>query len=361
MGKEPEQQKIIAIDLLRALAALGVFYYHNHLGSLLAQYTHLSFFDYTDGFGAIYAVPLFFLISGYCIHLSNIKYIKANTSLLLSKYYRNRIMRIYPAYLVALIFAVFVLAVSVPTYKANLTDYVVHLLLLQGFTVKSFNSINLVLWTITIEAAFYLIYPLFYYLRFKHGLRITMVFIFLVSFSCVCYFTIKGGYTLPQRFFVLNLWFGWCCGAFIADKKMLQPGELSRPIYLWIYMAILAIFIYLVFTRNGLFIVFDQFCILAWTAPVIFILSRENWFRKYKNLWVIRVAGAIGLSSYSLYLLHQPLIYFKNFLVHKYLLASLQPIGVVFGIVLIPVIAWFSYCYFEKPFVKRRRISEPAN
>src|SRR5476649_2570770 len=106
MENKAASKKIIAIDLLRALAALGVFYYHNRAGSMIAKYSGLSFFNYTDAFGATYAVPLFFLISGYCIHASNIKYVKANQSLPLKEYYKRRFLRIYPPYFVALLFAI---------------------------------------------------------------------------------------------------------------------------------------------------------------------------------------------------------------------------------------------------------------
>src|SRR5205809_444278 len=98
MANKTKQQEIIGIDILRALSALGVFYYHNHARSLISKYTKLDFFRSTDALCAIYAVPLFFLISGYCIHASNIKYLKNNTSLPLKEYFIRRFLRIYPPY-----------------------------------------------------------------------------------------------------------------------------------------------------------------------------------------------------------------------------------------------------------------------
>lgn len=199
MADKPGSQKIIAIDILRCVAAISVFWYHNQLGGVLAKYTGLSLFKLTYALGAIYAVPLFFLISGYCIHASNIKYIKANRSLPLIEYYKRRFLRIYPPYFVALLFNV-----------------------------------------------------------------------------------------------------------------------------------------------------------LIWTAPMLFLLSREDWLRKRKNLWVIKIATAIGLSSYSLYLMHEPLIALKNFTVHKYFPNKFQPAGVLTGIFIIPVMTWFSYYYIEKPFISKK-------
>jgi peptidoglycan/LPS O-acetylase OafA/YrhL len=355
MAEKVVQQKIIAIDIVRALAALGVFYYHNHAGGLLAKYSHLSFLRSTDAFGAIYAVPLFFLISGYCIHASNIKYLRTNGSLPLKEYYIRRFLRIYPPYFVALFFALLVNYLATPNYSVNTTDFLVHLFSLQGFTVAWFNTINIVLWTISVEIAFYIIYPVFYYIRYKSNLNYALAFAFLVSCLSIGWYMYRGGITLPERFSAFNLWFAWCCGAFLADKKTLNPGDLKKPVYLVVYMVILAGFICLNYIPNSLAILFDQFNVLFWTAPMLYILSKEDWLRKRKNLWLIRIMAAIGLSSYSLYLLHEPLIFLKNFLVHKYFSASFQPAGVALGVLIVPMIAWVSYYFVERPFISKKR------
>lgn len=158
-------QSLVSIDILRAIAALGVFYYHQHIGATLAHYSGMNWLQSTDSFGAVYAVPLFFLISGYCIHLSNIKYLKNNQALPLKEYYRRRFLRIYPPYLAAFVFSIVVIFITYPNASIGKTDLFAHIFLLQGFTVPYFNTINVVLWTISVEMAFYILYPVFYYLR----------------------------------------------------------------------------------------------------------------------------------------------------------------------------------------------------
>ncbi len=354
MAEKKPMQNIIAIDLLRALAALGVFTYHNHIGAFLAKYSGLSFISYTDVLGAIYAVPLFFLISGYCIHASNVKYLKANVALPLKEYYRRRFLRIYPPYLFALLFAIVINYITAADKPAGV-DLLVHLFSLQGFTVPYFNTINVVLWTISIELAFYAIYPVFYFIRFRYSLNYALLFTFIITCISIGYFQISGNITISQRFCVFNLWFAWCCGAFLADKKMLGPGDLKQPVYRVFYVVILLIFVGLKFIPNGVFIISDQFTILIWTAPMMFLISKENWLRERKNLWVIKITAAIGLSSYSLYLLHEPLIALKNFLAHKYLPEKFQLFGVILGIFIIPVITWYSFKFIEKPFISRKK------
>ncbi len=338
---------------------MGVFYVHNHSGGTLAKYTGLSFFRYTDAFGAIYAVPLFFLISGYCIHASNIKYIKTKCALPLKEYYVRRFLRIYPPYFVALILAITVNFITDTNYRLSVHDLLIHLLSWQGFTIAYFNSINIVLWTISVELAFYVIYPLFYYIRHKFNLNYALMFTLAISCLSIVWFCSKGNISLPERFCVFNLWFAWCCGAFLADKKALNPGELKRPIYLLLYLIIFIAFVCLNFIPNNLGIIFDQFNVLFWTAPMIYLLSKEDWFRQRKNLWVIKIAAAIGLSSYSLYLMHEPLIAIKNFMAHKYFPGWFQPVAVVGGIFVIPVITWYSYYYIEKPFLPKKRVEIP--
>lgn len=356
-ANKPVSYNLISIDILRALAALGVFYYHQHMGTMLTRYTGAGFFAYTDVFGATYAVPLFFLISGYCIHLSNIKYLKTGQPLPLKKYYKRRLLRIYPAYLLAVFFSVLVNLICVPDYQFNPADFFTHVFLLQGFSIAYFNTINVVLWTITIEMAFYLIYPFFYFLRAKFSLHHAILFALLISVISISYFSIQGNMPAPHYYFLFNLWFAWCCGAYLADKKAWHENDLNHPGYKVFYALILSAFILLKFQHNPkLAIVEYQINILIWTAPLMFLISKESWL-VHNQTHFLKLIRAIGLSSYSLYLFHEPLIYLKNYLVHQYLPQNFHFTAIVLGIFLIPYITWLSYQYVEKAFIEKKNHS----
>jgi hypothetical protein len=43
---QPANRGLISIDILRGLAAAGVFYYHQHIGYLINKFTGLTFFTY---------------------------------------------------------------------------------------------------------------------------------------------------------------------------------------------------------------------------------------------------------------------------------------------------------------------------
>jgi peptidoglycan/LPS O-acetylase OafA/YrhL len=347
--------KSIAIDILRAIAALGVFFYHTHVGTLAAAYSHISFLGYIDIFGALYAVPLFFLLSGYCIHASNIKYVKTNSHLPLREYYLRRILRIYPPYFIALLISLAANYIVNPIYKVGSADFLIHLFSLQGFSAPYFNTVNVVFWTISIELAFYTIYPVFYYLRLKFGLNYSLISIFVVSCVSIVIFIVRGGpATLPQFYNVFNLWFGWCCGAFLADKKLLNPDDLKQPVYIYIYSVILIAFVYLVFFQNNFSVICYQFKVLIWTAPLMLILSQEKFLQKFQNNWIVKLILIFGISSYSLYLLHEPLLEVKNWVIHKYLPVKLQFMFETVGVFAIPFIAFLNYRFVEKPFLNLR-------
>jgi len=344
---------LTSIDIARAIAALGVFAYHQYWGASLAKYSGIGLLRKIDAFGSLYAVPLFFLISGYCIHLSNIKYLKADQPLPLKDYYKRRLFRIYPAYFIAVLFSLAMFDVKMQHFFLLKKNLLAHLLLIHGFTSKYFLGLNVALWTIGVEVALYALYPIFYYLRFKFSLNFALVFTLLISCISTAYFLFNGNIGWFQLYFFTNLWFVWCCGAFLADKRNFNESALKKPVYKIIYAIILLIFLYFQIFNSELTIIDYQFRILFWTAPLLYLLSKEKWLSQQKSI-VIRLLTVIGVSSYSLYLLHEPLIALKNICVKAYLPVSLHNTGMVLGFLIIPVITWYSYKFFEKPFMAKK-------
>ncbi|MCX2492583.1 acyltransferase family protein [Pedobacter sp. PF22-3] len=345
-------QSFHSINILRGVAALGVFWYHQQYGRVLAKYTNQSLFNLTDQFGSTYAVPLFFLISGFCIHLSSLGYLAENRELNLKAYFTKRLKRIYPPYLIALLFAIIINWLIKPSFYLGIKDFIVHLFVLQGFFEKSFNTINLVFWTISIELAFYFLYPLFFFLRKKYALRYVIAIISIISTFSIVYF-INVEYThLVQRYFVLNLWLGWCMGAFISDKIFLDINFNWKKFLLLLY-PLLGLLYLLVYLNKISVLVLDELNILIWIGPLLFVFNNENWLHKNYNL-LINLFVKIGLLSYSLYLLHQPLIMLKNFIIQRYIPVELGPYCQMLGFPIIIWLSWLHYNRVEKPFLSKK-------
>ena len=101
-------------------------------------------------------VSFFFVLSGFVLTWS------ARPGQPLLRFWRNRIARIYPAHLVALVFAIGCLAVSDRFAKVTTETLVTGGLLVQAWYPQDivYLGINAVTWSLSCEMSFYLCFPL---------------------------------------------------------------------------------------------------------------------------------------------------------------------------------------------------------
>lgn len=149
-SNSPTSGRLQSIDALRGIAALGVVLYHAVMQTSNAVPNNLfrwpvKLVQFVSSFGYI-GVFLFFVISGFCIHLQWAKS-RANgqpQSIKFGSFWRRRIRRLYPPYLMA--FALFLLMAAFST-GINVThffvyDVVMHLLMLHNLDPNTCYSIN---------------------------------------------------------------------------------------------------------------------------------------------------------------------------------------------------------------------------
>jgi peptidoglycan/LPS O-acetylase OafA/YrhL len=309
---------LISINIGRGLAALSVFVYHYGIGQVLAKYTGLSGFIWIAVPGATYAVPLFFVISGFCIHGSEWSLLNSKaTAFDLRRYAEKRFRRIYPVYVVALIFscAVSVTYTNLPSWG----DFWVHVFLLQGFSTKYFNSINVVLWTISIEVFFYVIYPMWLMLRLKIGLtRAVLAGTALSIFSCVLTAVYWYPYELPARWFFLNTWGGWLAGALLAETIISDPEVFKSWMWWAVGLAVWTLYLWnessLVDGRLEIVIFPMRIYLSVWLVSLLVLWEKSFAGAKGVSQFFVRGLSLIGLASYSLYLFHEPATYIRFYI-----------------------------------------------
>lgn len=140
-----------ALDGLRGIAALMVVFYH--CGVELAWPP-----IFVPGFTGVH---LFFVLSGYLIARPFLARLVNDRPLPDWRAYAvRRFVRIYPTYLVAL--AVFIaMRLASHLHAPSAGDMLRHALLVFNWgPPKEFKTINIVMWTLAIEAQFYVILPL---------------------------------------------------------------------------------------------------------------------------------------------------------------------------------------------------------
>jgi peptidoglycan/LPS O-acetylase OafA/YrhL len=390
------QGRLQSIDALRGIAALGVVFYHAVLQTINAAPNNffrwpVKLLQFLSSFGYI-GVFLFFVISGFCIHLQWAK-ARANgqpQSIRFGSFWRRRFRRLYPPYLIA--FALFMLMAALST-GIKLTpfffyDVVMHLLMLHNLDPNTCYSINGVFWTLAIEEQLYLAYFLLLFLRTRWGWGPTLVICALARiawfyFSHAAWVVTGTGIPVPEA--AASHWFTWALGAIAVEGAF---GLVKLPKWcrnLWIGAAAIVIA-----SATSMLLPVTQKDTLAhnlawmlmhplWGLGFFIVVNRvvraeQSWLRSEREFeeglekgfetgferpgvvtkMVIRMVAAaafVGVFSYSLYLTHE-LVIMQSW---SFVVLEFPPI-VNTLLIVVPatvVFAWLFYRYCEKPFMRK--------
>ena len=139
--------KIAQINFTRFLAAFGIVVFHYG--------RHVPLFN-TDSYGFIFnnaniGVSYFYVLSGFIMIIA---YNKGNFKIDAADYYKNRIARIYPLYLLGIVLMCWL------EHKYTLKNLLLNLFGAQALVPGEATSINGPGWSISVEFFFYLLFPL---------------------------------------------------------------------------------------------------------------------------------------------------------------------------------------------------------
>lgn len=292
------------IDGLRAVAVLGVLLYH--LDPRLVP-------------GGYVGVDVFFVISGFLI--SRIIYGEMEAGgFSIARFYVRRARRILPALLsVVLVTSVLAMlllypgervqyaqsAIASTLFSANLYFYAT----LNYFSPAADEIPLLHLWSLGIEEQFYILFPLLALLLTRMGRRMFTVLLgilFLASLlSCAHALAVNPSgafYLLPFRAFELLV------GALIALVPVAwSPGRRLAGVLSWGGLAAITVAMY-GFDKKTLFPGFAALLPCAGAALLIMASGHGGVGRLLSSKAMVWV----GKRSYSLYLVHWPVIVFAH-------------------------------------------------
>jgi peptidoglycan/LPS O-acetylase OafA/YrhL len=156
-GTHYEETRLAALDGLRGVAVLLVLWYHVwEISWLPAPLQALQFLPETGFVG----VHLFFFLSGFVIAYPFVRaQLRAGAAPSWRHFAWRRFIKIVPSYLlsIAVAYAIGYAARQVPA--ATPQALVEHLLFVQTWFPSSYGAINGVLWTLSVEVEFYLLFP----------------------------------------------------------------------------------------------------------------------------------------------------------------------------------------------------------
>jgi len=212
---------IHTIDPLRGIAAVAVVVQHASQAWRVADST--SPFRATLFWLGAWGVTLFFVLSGFCIHLPNARKLENNPEHEIDwrQFAYRRARRLLPTHYAALILSAF-LALFIQTElltRPTAGSFLAHLFMVHVWYAPYFYSINAVFWSIAVECHFYACYPVYLVLRKRFGAGLT-TFILLplgLTIFFVASIALQGGSKLALQNLFLVSWWQWTLGATLAD------------------------------------------------------------------------------------------------------------------------------------------------
>ena len=314
------KKRLLSVDALRGLAALVVVFYHaremswigigalwhaNHLAPSLNAYLGYLTFPVIFGWAA---VPLFFVLSGYCIHRPHVARLAQdeNYRIDLKNYLVRRLWRIYPVLIAAIVFTWaldFYTAARFPAdEKLGDGDFIsalINALSLQGIAGPTYGS-NLPLWTLGLEIHFYLVYPLLFWATRRFGPGRTVLAVAAISLVSL----VLLQWAQIEMVIFLPFWFTWTVGFLVAEREV---GRASFHWRAWRVPVMIALLAACALTLKQLSLWAEPLfapaigVLLAWS-----ISARGEAFWSRRGDWLARV----GAFSFSLYAFHYPFIVF---------------------------------------------------
>jgi peptidoglycan/LPS O-acetylase OafA/YrhL len=330
------------INGLRAIAVLVVVFYH----------AEIEVFK-----GGWLGVDIFFVISGYLI--SNIIISELNDGTFsFRNFYLRRIRRILPALfstlLLTLPFAYYLLTPkALQEYIGSLFASVFfyanyHFMNLDFYVAESTKLMPLLhTWSLAIEEQYYLFFPLLAFGFYKYSKKYFTFFIGCFTFGSLYLNTFSQSsdkfYRLEFRIWELLL--GVLIMIISSNIKIKHLEKLGIPLML-----------FPIFYFGDAWINDTEPKLIALTgiSLIIFSNTHSTFLTKILSLKVISM---IGLSSYSIYLFHQPIFAFFRIYYTQITWSSLQDsylssYEVFIAIALTFVLALFNYMTVESFFIK---------
>ena len=310
------------IDALRGLSCLGILLYHVRVDlwvgwwKIKSQPQDYSAFDKAMAWLSIptpclgYAILLFFLISGFCIHYPNTMG-KENPKW--GKYAMRRFWRIYPPYLSALVLTAGIsyfchIFWSDPTWDPERIYRTAALS--QNYPPGNGQFLsNPSLWTIPLEIEFYILYPIAFCL-FNRLRSYTLVLLAISLFIFSVFLSKQGASWISYT--ALFFWPAWLLGAWVAE---LHRGNRLASISPLLTATIGSLSLVLALASHKQMQDWDGWLqYLLWTffyfsLLLLAISKKASVNKKFRRIFSL--FSWLGKISFSLYLVHFPI--FKLF------------------------------------------------
>lgn len=306
------------MDLLRGLLAVLVLVSHAFRQTMLRSEWATSdafvirVLQASVGMGLVWVMG-FFVISGLCIQMSIRRSLETGTWSF-REYLRARFSRIYPLFLAGIAACLLAEWLNPSPDQFSWGKVVGYFFMLQGFI--GYTEHFAPSWSLTNECLYYLVWPLILMACRFHPARAwwsAVTLTLLVTAGLVFWWAAAGkphgplneSWTVTVRFLI------WLVGVGLYDRwaqisRTLKPGTGFNLVLALVALIYLALYTgFWMYSRRAFLLHGLELVAGIGFAMLIARLQDATWLRDVR--WK-KLAHTLGIWSYPLYLLHQPVI-----------------------------------------------------
>jgi peptidoglycan/LPS O-acetylase OafA/YrhL len=354
------------IDFLRGIAILYVLLYHATLlypleDSALARILSASLIKVGLNNGN-YGVTMFFVISGFLITLLSLDRYGKLSNISFYSFYVYRFSRIYPCLVLVTTIIVLLSYTPIPGFKNSNTTLPLSLTVLSIFTfshnvliekIGYFNYCLNVLWVVSVEGVFYLIFPIICVGLKRKAFWVIFLAIILGPVYRAMHDHIRTAvlYNYLACFDAIAI---GCCAATLVKKKPVLYSAWLVVINCAAWLLLITIFLYEPILDNAIV----GISLVALGTAVLLVCAMGTASRSATCLNPLTKAIAwCGEISYELYLSHMIILLLLRFLLADNILGEYTKlIWVSLFLILSILAATLMAKYFSNPMNKRLRV-----
>ena len=329
------------LDHLRFLAAFMVLMYHTNILFNAPDTYHLAIFD--NGYTG---VSLFMVISGFILTL-----ITYEKQIDIKSFYTNRVLRIYPIFIVVVSLGYF--ATPDPRETSVGIDYLMAMLPISNLYRLKYGQYGGHLWSVMVEMQFYFMFPfLAAYVR-KAGIVFYIAIIGLMCAMRVIVFVLTGTIYASAYFSMLGSldMFVIGCLAGILHKR---TTDYTVGWYVWPFLLLAINGLLFVahaafekFNASAIWIIWPTIQAISWAGLLL------SYVKSSRSIPLSSVFAYLGRISYSIYAWHVIAIMLARIVVPS-LFAHPYVVGALFVLPATVLMAAISYYVIELPFLSKR-------
>lgn len=307
---KPLSKHYDSLDYLRGLAAFGVMSYHMSLFSF-GESDASSFLARVK----IYAVAIFYVLSGLTLFIANSKLEANKTSI--SSFYIKRFFRIFPLLWLATIIT-YLINSNAEFYSFK--TLIVNIFVLPGM-VRPDKFVANGAWSIGNEIFFYFLFPfLFLINKYKKLYFFAAISLILIAFLVFTFKILDTSITLGHQWFnyvnPFNQLLFFAAGVFLPTIKT-PPNKISKWAPILMVLSLLVIIFYPI-TGEPIMLITGTNRIVLSLATILLCYSfyLSDFF--FLSAFIKRTLKFLGDTSYSIYLLHPIIFYILKMISDKY-------------------------------------------